>query len=69
MPKLGLRGQQLLASGKRAFEGEGAAGAKVWGEEWLVASVEQPLTGWCSWRETDRQEVVKDEAGAITCII
>lgn len=30
MPKLGFGGQSLLASRERAFEGEGAAGGKVW---------------------------------------
>lgn len=36
MPKLGFGGQSLLASRERVFAGEGAAGGKVWGEEWPV---------------------------------
>lgn len=38
----------------------------MWGDEWLVACVEQPLTG--SGEKTHRREV-KDKAGTIVCII
>lgn len=60
MPKLGFGGQELLASRERAFEGEGAAGGKVWGEEWPVGTCGRATRGLAFLeRSTVRQEVVR----------